>query len=360
MEPGNQKPGAPRPLVVRVPVEPVEAAVEADAVDAIASAGDVGVRGPLFGVAAQNAADGARWRVVVPMTAACPQQARDSLNSKLWFRAKDEARDKAERRALLAAVTRLENEPVDELTVEDTRYRIVRVEEYVGLGREGIEQPRPTDPEPPVPDWSLQARDPEIDDGLVMDPDAPVTPTQAMEQLALRDLAYAGSRFPAHVLADSRNALVTHPDVLVLPATFAIVERTDTGWQPVGAPHATAHAARRSLQFGLLWTWPRTHGLIPFEADPHTTARTATEKEVSAADLAALAAYVAAADELRAAPRVNRVRLDDTVYQIGRTRRLVRWGPDGPEPPRPSDIAGHDPERMHLVMDEDGNVLPES
>ncbi|MGW0390996.1 DUF5954 family protein [Streptomyces sp. NPDC003042] len=347
-------------MVVRVPVEPVEAAVEADAVDAVARAGDVVVRGPLFGVAAQSAGDGQRWRVVAAVTAGCPQQARDELNSRLWFRAKDEAHDRAERRTLLAAVARLESERVDELAVAGTRYRVVRAEEYAGAGPDGMEQPRPTDPEPPVPDWDRAAKGPEIDDGLVLDPDAPVTPTQALEQLALRGLCYTGERFPEDVRADARRALDTHPDVLLLPPTFGVVERTASGWKPISGPHATAHAARKSLDFALTWMWPRMQGHIPHDADPHTDARTWTAGDGASAGPRGteLAAYAEAADALRAG-RVNRLEFQGAVYQIVRTRRLLRWGPDGPEGPRPSDVNSQDPTRIHLTLDEDGRVLPE-
>ncbi|MEY2225854.1 MULTISPECIES: DUF5954 family protein [Streptomyces] len=355
------RPRGSRPVVVRVPVEPVEAAREADALDAVARAGDVVVRGPLFGVAAQSPGDGPRWRVVLEVTAGCPQQARDGLNSRLWFHAKDEARDRAERRELLAAVARLESERVDELLVSGTRYRVVRAEEYAASGPGGIEAPRPTDPEPLVPDWDRAAREPGIDDGLVMDPDAPVTPTQAFEQLALRDLCYTGGRFPEEVRADSRRALDTHPDVLVMPSTFGVVERTRDGWRPVSGPHATPHAARKSLDFALTWMWPRMRGHIPEDADPRTDARTWTAAAGGGpADVRAakLAAYAGAADTLRAG-RVNRLEFQDAVYQIVRTRRLLRWGPDGPERPRPSDVNSQEPAPIHLALDEDGRVLPD-
>ncbi len=49
------------------------------------------IRGPLFGVVAQDADDGQRWRVVVSVSSGFPQMARDSLISRLWFRARDEA-----------------------------------------------------------------------------------------------------------------------------------------------------------------------------------------------------------------------------------------------------------------------------
>ncbi|MFD8410162.1 DUF5954 family protein [Streptomyces sp. NPDC059650] len=360
MDRGDAGPDRPRPMVVRVPVEPVEAAAEADAVDAVARAGDVAVRGPLFGVAARRPGDGPRWRVVVAVAAGCPQLARDSLNSKLWFRAKDEAQDRAERRDLLAAVARLETGRVDELVAAGERYRIVRAEEYAGAGPGGIEEPRPTDPEPPVPDWARNAAEPKLDADLVLDPDAPVTPTQAVEQLALRGLHYVGDRFPADVRADSRQALDTHPDVLLLPPTFTVVEQSRGGWKPVSGPHPTAHAARRSLEFGLTWAWPRMRGLIPVSTDTHTDARTRTAAAGGRADrhAAELAAYAEAADRLRAG-RVNRLEFRGTVYRIARTRRLLRWGPDGPEGPRPTDLNSQDPARIHPPLDEDGNVLPE-
>ncbi|MFD8982563.1 DUF5954 family protein [Streptomyces sp. NPDC059564] len=349
-------PGGTRPVVVRVPVEPVEAVMEADAADSTVLAGDVVVRGPLFGVAAQDAGDGQRWRVVIAVTAGCPQLARDSLNSALWFRAKDEARDRAERRALLAAVARLESERVDELDLAGTRYRVVRAEEYAGAGPGGIEEPRPSDPEPPAPDWNRAVKEPGIDGGLVLDPAAPVTPTQAVEQLALRGLRYTGERFPEDVRADARRALDTHPDVLLLPATFTVVEQSRArGWTPVSGPHASAHAARKSLDFALTWMWPRMRGLIPDDADPHTDARTPA---AGGGPAGKLAAYAEAADVLRAG-RVNRLGFQGATYRIARTRRLLRWGPDGPEGPRPSDINSQDPARIHLALDEDGRVIPE-
>ncbi|MFD7835448.1 DUF5954 family protein [Streptomyces sp. NPDC059761] len=351
-----------RPMVVRVPVEPVEAAAEADAADANARAGDVVVRGPVFGVAVQGAGDEPRWRVVSAVTDGCPQQARDGLNSLLWFRAKDDAYDRAERRALLAAVARLESERVDEIAVAGSRYRIVRAEEYAVTGPDGIEGPRPTDPEPPVPDWSHGKTGPDVDDDLVLDPDAPVTPAQAIEQLALRGLSYSGGRFPKDVRSESQRALDSHPDVFLLPPSFTIVERSAGGWTPVNGPHVSAHAARKALDFSLTWMWPRMRGLIPYDADMHADARTLAAAGAAFAGPAAaeLAEYAAAADTVRAGSRVNRLEFQGSAYEIARTRRLVRWGPDGPEGPRPSDVNTQDPTRLHPPLDEDGRVLPDS
>ncbi|HSA51051.1 MAG TPA: DUF5954 family protein [Yinghuangia sp.] len=348
-------PGGSRPLLVRVPTEPVEAAVEADAVDAARREGTLVVRGPLFGVVAQAAEDGPRWRVVCPVTDGCPQLARDGLNSLLWNLARSPDLSREERRELLAAVARLETETVDELRVLGTRYRIVRAEEYAVAADGGIEGPRPTDPEPPVPDWNRASREPDIDDGLVLDPEAPVTPSQALEQLALRDLRYTGSRFPDEVRADSDRALTTHPDVLLLPACFTVVERHAAGWSPTSGPHPTAHAARKSLVFALTWLWPRQHGLIPFECDPTTDADSPT---VDGRPCSELIPYAQAAAALRA-ERPDRLEFRGSVHQIGRTRRLVRWGPDGPEGPRPSDVNSQPPTQIHPPLDEDGRILPE-
>ncbi|MGW2407912.1 DUF5954 family protein [Streptomyces sp. NPDC001739] len=348
------------PVVVRLPVEPVEAAVEADAMDAVVQVDTLAVRGPLFGVAAQSveAEKRPQWQVVIAVTADCPQTARDSLNSLLWFRAKDDAQDRTERRALLAAVARLERERVDELTVLGTHYRIVRAEEYAGMDADGIEQPRPTDPEPVRPDWDRGTTEDPIDDGLLLDPDAPITPAQAAERLALRTLAYTGSRFPDDVRSDSQRAVVTHPDVLLLPATFSVVEQAaGGGWMSASALHGSAHEARKTLDFSLTWWEPRRRGLVPVGAHRDVDARTLVAEGVDPA-ASELAPYAEAADQLRAG-RVNQLEVEGTVYRIGRTRRLLRWGPDGPEGPRPSDINRHGPERIHPVLDEDGNILPE-
>ncbi|MFJ4913995.1 DUF5954 family protein [Streptomyces sp. NPDC088726] len=342
------------PVVVRVPVEPVEAAMEADALDA-ALHSTLAVRGPLFGVAAQGAGDGRRWRVAVEVTHGCPQQARDSLNSLLWFRAKDEAEDRAERRALLAAVARLESERVDEFTVLGTRYRVVRAEEYAGMDANGdIETPRPTDPEPLTPDWGPGTRGPRIDADLVLDPDAPLSPVQASERLTLRSLVYTGTRFPDSVLGDSVRAVESHPDVLLMPAAFQVVERSGTrSWRPASALHTSAHDARVTLYFSLMWFRPRLRGLISQEAAGDVDARTAVPEDAAAA--AELTAFAGAAERLRAG-RLNQVEVPGTALRIVRTRRLLRWGPDGPEGPRPSDTNTQDPEVIHPRLDEDGIV----
>lgn len=347
---------AGRPVVVRVPVEPVEAAMEADAFDAAVRNGAVAVRGPLFGVALQSKEDGGRWRVAVQITHSCPQQARDALNSLLWFRAKDEAKAKPERRALLAAVTRLETECVDELTVLDIRYRVVRAEEYAGMDAHGdIELPRPTDPDPLTLDWSPGADGARVDADLVLDPEAPLSPVHAAERLSMRSLAYTGSKFPDPVLRDSARAVESHPDVLLLPPAFQIVERSgNEPWSSGSSLHATPHGARRTLHFSLNWLEPRRRGLIPLDSNVEVNAHTTVAEGTSPA-VEELAVYVKASDQLRVG-RLNQIEVDGTVSRIVRTRRLLRWGADGPEGPRPSDVNTHGPEAIHPRLDEDGTV----
>lgn len=342
------------PVVVRYPDGPLEEVVEADAVDAARQAHTLMVRGPLFGVAVRDAEHPQRWRVVRAVTSATPQDARDALNSLLWFRAKDEAQDRAERRVLLAAVARLETERVDELTVLGTRYRVVRAEEYAGAGADGIETPRPTDPEPFAVDWERPSREPDVDDGLVLDPAAPVTPTQAAERFAMRSLAYGGTRYPHDVLADSARAVQGHPEVVLLPPTYRVLKYHDGRWSLTGAVHSTAHGARQTLEFGLTWFDPRQQGIIALDADRETDARTLLATGTHP-DAEHLAAAVRAADRLRD-ENANEVDVHGVVHRICRMRRLVRWGPDGPETPRPSDTDMHPPEQIHPRLDENGVV----
>lgn len=312
--------------------------MEADAVDAARRVGACVVRGPLFGIAANGPGDEERWRVVVPVVDGCPQLARDGLNSKLWFEAKD-TDDRVLRRKLLAAVARLETESVNELSVAGTRYRVVRADEFMFLGGDGPETPRATDPEPLIPTWDRSTREPGVDDGLVLDPDAALTPVQAAEAHAVRGLRYRAERYPLDVRTDSESAVRTHPDVLLLPPAFCVVKRTGTGWEPVSGPHATPHAARRSLEFALSWLWPQMHG-IP-DGDPRR------------------GDYDRAAADFRAAARANSLSFQDTTYLIVRMRRLMRWGLDGPETARPSDVNLQEPTRLHPHMDEDGKITHE-
>ncbi|MFI2615017.1 DUF5954 family protein [Streptomyces sp. NPDC018584] len=315
--------------------DPAELVTEADAVDASYRYPHLAVRGPVFGLATQDPAVGPEWRVLKPIVDGMPQQARDALNSVLWFKAKDDTDDPAARRELLAAVAVLEREPVDELEVLGVRYRVVRGDEFARTGPDGLEPPRPTDPEPADRSWAGRHRAPSTDLGFTLDPgeETPGLMTSALK-LGLRGFAYAGARFPADVRADSERAVTTHPDIALLPVGFGVAERSEKGWRPRSALMPTPHDARRMLYDAMTESWPMFH-----EFDDE-------EK----------AAYARAAEEFKATPRANEARVGDSVYRICRTERLVRCGPDGPEPPRPSDVDSYGPMKMHPTMDEDGTL----
>ncbi|MFF8513205.1 DUF5954 family protein [Streptomyces sp. NPDC015492] len=160
---------------------------------------------------------------------------------------------------------------------------------------------------------------------FVLDPDAPLSPLQAAERLSLRSLAYSGTRFPEPVLHDSARAVESHPDVVLMPPAFLIVERTGTESSTPGSGlQATAHDARRTLAFALTWMEPRTRGLIPYDAEPEIDAHTVVAENTSP-PAAELAVFADAAHRLRAG-QLNEVEAHDTVYRIGRARRLLRWG----------------------------------
>ncbi|SFC01684.1 DUF5954 family protein [Streptomyces aidingensis] len=315
---------------------PVSQVAEADAMDAAHRYPNVVLRGPVFGVAAQGPEDGRRWRVVIEVTAVCPQVARDSLNSLLWFRAKDDTDDPAERRELLAAVGRLDTERVDELTVRGTRFRVVRGDEYARVGEAGFESSRPTDREPPHLSWEpSRDRTPSPDKGFVIDHARATGAMESAERLAVRQLCYTGDRYPPAVREDSARAVRTHPGVVLLPVTFTVAEGSDSAsWELVGGLHFTPHEARRSLYRCLTELWP-----MIYEYDD------ATRRE-----------YARAAERFRAAGRADEMTVSGRGFRILRTVRMVRIGPDGPEPPRPSDFNTSAPMKIHPTMDEHGNI----
>ncbi|MGH4031321.1 DUF5954 family protein [Actinomycetota bacterium Odt1-20B] len=323
--------------------DPVELAAESDAVDASVRYPHLALRGPVFGIAVQDPADGPEWRVLSPVVDGMPQQARDALNSHLWFKAKDEADGPAMRRDLLAAVKVLENEPVDELEVLGLRYRVVRGDEIARIGEDGLEPPRPTDRDATDRTWREHRRtaasagaDGMIDIGFEVSSGTRTgSPMTGALLAALRDFAYRGARFPDEVTADSERAVVTHPDIALLPVGYGVAELSaEEGWQPRTGPKSTPHEARRTLYGAMTESWPMVH---QFDAEER-------------------ARYARAAEEFRAAGDANEVRVGELLFRICRIQRLVRIGPDGPETPRPSDEDTYGPMKMHPTMDDDGTV----
>lgn len=254
MNDGMQTWPGPRRIVVRAPEDPVEAVTEADACDAPLDVDTALIRGPLFGVAAQELdGEDSRWRVVSALKEGCPQQARDALMDMLWLRAYEESATREERRALLPWIARLERERLDELTVLGTRFRVVRADEYAAVGPDGIETPRPTDPEPAVQAGEEPPGEGRLDEDVILDPDTPLTPSQAAERLLMTGLVQTAATFPDDFRQDARRAISTHPDVLILPVTFRLVQRRGLNWQLGGSLHAAPYWARKSLVFSLSW-----------------------------------------------------------------------------------------------------------
>ncbi|MFE5591198.1 DUF5954 family protein [Streptomyces sp. NPDC056549] len=83
-------------------------------------------------------------------------------------------------------------------------------------------------------------------------------------------MAYSGTRFPGPAPGRLRAGCGTHPDVLLVSAAFLITERTGNGPRPQGSGlQATAHDARRTLDFALTWTESSTRDLIPLRRRPY-------------------------------------------------------------------------------------------
>ncbi|WFB09927.1 DUF5954 family protein [Streptomyces sp. LX-29] len=315
--------------------DPVAWVVEADAVNASRRYPYVALRGPVFGVAVQDPAVGPDWRLLLPVVNGTPQQARDELNSHLWFKARGDTDDPAVRRELLAAVAVLEREPVNEVEVLGVRYRVVRGDAFARSGEGGLEPPRPSDREPADRTWGAHHTTPSPDVGFVLDPGQDDGLFAGAMKLGLRDFAYTGSHFPVDVRADSQRAAAACPEIVLLPVGFGVVEGNGEGWRPRGAMMATPHDARDLLHGAMTETWwPELRQL-----DEH-------EK----------AACIKAAEEFKAAGHANEVRVGDYLYRICRVERLVRCGPDGPEPPRRTDVDEYGPSQMHPTMDEDGGL----
>ncbi|GAB2913339.1 DUF5954 family protein [Streptomyces mayteni] len=315
--------------------DPVSEVTEQDTIRSAERYPHVVIRGPVFGFAEQRPADGDAWRLLSDVGDGFPQHSRDGLNSHLWFQAKETTRPGDPLRdQLLAAVARLETEPVDELLVGDVRYRVVRGDEFARIGPEGLEGPRPTDPDDLG--WDLGDRKRRRGDacrttGTLIDHSAPTGIMESIQRMELRSLHYSAERIPVHVRADSRRALDTHPGVVLLPATFTFAERKKKSWEPMAGLQPTPQDARSTLYNYLAEFLPKL------------------EQGVSDADADT---YARAADEYRAGPPSDELTVLGRRFRVIRVERLMRIGPEGPETPRPSDEDPYGPMQLHPPLAE--------
>jgi hypothetical protein len=265
--------------------------------------------GPTYGVMEQTDAG---W-LMSCMTDPTPQAARDGLG--WWFRilARRRSTAEAEREEYWEASALLERERRNELTVAGRRLRVVRADRFFRYGLTGPEQPRSTDSD------TDRAAKHGIFDKLTAGLLGPGETPGGTALLGERwEAVPKGAMVPAEVTRDAQRALTSHPKIAMLVPRFAVAEEKDGHWPAQTGAIPSPHDARRALA-----TYFRE--IVPVMLEP-------SDEE--------LAAYRQAAERLER-DRVHQVRVAGRRFRIIRIETAVRIGPDGPEPPRPSD---HDPD----------------
>ncbi|RFU39366.1 PE-PGRS family protein, partial [Actinomadura logoneensis] len=183
------------------------------------------------------------------------------------------------------------------------RFRIVRVEQLVRSGPDGPEPPRPSDLDPrPSPRRAAPRPYELLDDGRL-------PPGLAASELLCQLLDAA-----AHAGAEPASEAFLTP--LPMNPAFAVAERTAGSWRPTGRLHDSPRAARDSLALYFRHVVPAVEE--PAEADR--------------------AEYAAAADLMTDGTRRNGIQVAGRRFRIVRIERITLMGPDGPEPPRPTDL----------------------
>lgn len=289
---------------------------------------------PLFGFAEE--VDG-RWRIV-RLNVDAPQHARDSLAHhlrKLHSETPKTPEHAAERAECERVYELLDWEAVNEPTVNGRRYRIIRAQSFIRMGPDGPEPPRPTDPDPYPP--GKAPRDTSRIDGYVIDPTAGTGLTDGLVRMEMVSSSYRPKTVPDDVQADSRRALTTHPNVVLLPVGYTIGQYVGGGWRPRSPEtYATPQAARDSGSF----------------ARPDITLDENTPMEE----------FMAAYDRARAAhqpPRTDDFEVRGVPCRVTRVETFIRVGPDGPEGPRPSDPDSHLPPALLMHQLREQGLVPE-
>jgi hypothetical protein len=247
------------------------------------------------------------------MTDPTPQAARDGLG--WWFRilARRRSTAEADREEYWAASALLERERRNELVVAGRRLRVVRADRFFRYGLTGPEPPRSTDSDTDrAPKHGMFEK---LTAGLLGPGETPGSATLLGERW---EAVPKGTMVPADVTRDAQRALTGHPKIAMLAPRFAVTEEKDGHWPAQTGAIPSPQDARRALA-----TYFRE--IVPVMLEP-------SDEEV--------AAYRQAAQRLDE-DRVHQVRVAGRRFRIIRVETAVRIGPEGPEPPRPSD---HDPD----------------
>ncbi|AEW93045.1 MULTISPECIES: DUF5954 family protein [Streptomycetaceae] len=297
----------PEHLTIRITQasDPVSAVTEDDAWRALDAYPEVVVVGPVFGLAELPAhRDGCRhWRVIAAGEPSA-RSARRRLHAHLLRLAEDAAAP-ADRAAYAAAAEPLAGGAADEVAAGAHRFRVIRADAYARTGPDGPEPPRPTDPDGAPAGQGHRA--PDRTAGFVIDPAAATGPSGGLLRLELLPLVHPPGRVHEDVRADADRALATHPGGVLLPTGFSVAEETGGRWRTLSCPGAGPQSARDHLA-----------------------------RYVRALPGGSGGEYEAAARRL-GAERCDEVRVCGRRFRVVRVEQLVRVGPDGPEPPRPSD-----------------------
>ncbi|GIJ81451.1 hypothetical protein SAMN05443287_1159 [Micromonospora phaseoli] len=290
--------------------DPVGAVTEHDATRRAHAYPTIRVGAPLFGHAADL--HGGRWQVHA-LFDDTPQDARNTLAHRLRERLLDTT-DPALAAEVTTAGQILDRNKVNEVTVAGQAHRIIRADTFARFGPDGPEPPRPTDPDP----RQFDDHDSFLDEQVIADPATPTGVGTAMLKVDLIAAHYPRAQVPPDVYADSVAAVHTHPDVVLLPSRYATAEHIDGSWQPITHAVATPQEARDELAFAFRYIEPRRSHLTPNQT---TT-------------------YRRAADQLGDTP-IDEITVLNRRFRITRIETLLRFSPEGPEGPRPSD---HDPD----------------
>ncbi|WP_405822528.1 DUF5954 family protein [Streptomyces sp. NBC_00838] len=299
----------------------------------------VGMGLPVFVAATESERGG--WEIL-GSAGDTPQSVRDSLGSHFRRLAKEaaEAGRAGDRKKYRAAYEKLDRVAVDELRVLGTRYRVVRVEQFIRLGPDGPEPPRPSDPDPG--EVGEAHRLPSRIKGFVIDPYIGTGMAEGLLKFDLMQFVLKAGTAPPEVRGDSLRAVETHPGGVLLPAEFAIAECGGDGqWKPHSGAAPSPQAARDRLAVDFRVMTPIQQRLSEAEREE----------------------YARAADRLDE-KRGAGIAVAGRRYRVARVEQLVRIGPDGPEGPRPSDFDPDPPIEAHtkqlreqgLLDDEDEDV----